>query len=180
MYLNKKRQIILILVNYNNGKIYKLECFKTGLIYVGSTTKDYLCQRLSQHKRHYRAYQQGKRTYITSFAILENDNYTIELLESVNCNTKDELLAREGYYIRTLECVNKYIVGRTHKEYHQDHKEKRNADSRQYHHEHKDEIAEKRKKPFTCECGSVVQHSIAKRHLQSNKHKKFIDNKNVF
>jgi len=31
-------------------------------------------------------------------------------LETVNCNTKYELYAREGHYIKTINCVNKSII----------------------------------------------------------------------
>ena len=105
------------MVNYNNGKIYKIECLTTGLIYVGSTTKPYLKQRLGKHIDTYKQYLKGNYNYTRSFDILKNDNYRIELLEEVNCETKDQLHIREGHYIRTLECVNKRIEGRTDKEY---------------------------------------------------------------
>ena len=104
------------MVNYNNGKIYKIEPIcnhDEGDIYIGSTTKQYLSQRLVQHKSNYARYQAGIMYYVSSFDILENDNYIMSLIENVNCNTKDELLAREGYYIKSLECVNEKVMGRT-------------------------------------------------------------------
>ena len=50
------------------------------------------------------------------------DNYgwetcKIELLELYPCNSLIELRQREGYYIKTLECVIKHIAGRTQQEY---------------------------------------------------------------
>ena len=74
------------MVNHNNGKIYKLECLTTGLMYIGSTTKQYLSQRLVQHKSNYARYQAGKMYYVSSFDIIENDNYIMALIENVNCN----------------------------------------------------------------------------------------------
>ena len=50
--------------------------------------------------------------FTTSFKILENNNYYIELIELFECTCKDELCARESYYIKSLECVNKVIPGR--------------------------------------------------------------------
>jgi hypothetical protein len=44
------------------------------------------------------------------------DDVRIELIEEFPCENKMELNAREGYYIRTLDCVNKVIPGRTQKE----------------------------------------------------------------
>ena len=62
----------------------------------------------------------GGSNFVTSYNILKNANYDIILLESVNCNSKDELHMKERHYIETLNCFNKYIVGRTHKEYYKD------------------------------------------------------------
>ena len=38
------------MVNYDNGKIYKIKSNQTNKIYVGSTTKTYLSQRMDQHR----------------------------------------------------------------------------------------------------------------------------------
>ena len=116
--------------------IYKIECLTTGLIYVGSTTKEFLSQRLAKHKHHYNEYINGKHRFTTSFIILENNNYHIELLEEVNCETKDQLHIREGHYIRTLECVNRCVMGRTPEQYRDENKEK----IKQYYQNKKEEV----------------------------------------
>ena len=179
------------MVNYNNGKIYKLECLTTGLIYIGSTTKHYLSERMSQHKYDYEKYKKGEMHYISSFDILENDNYIIGLLDAINCNTKDELLAREGYYIKTIQCVNKHIVGRTKKEYRQDNieeitekrkqhyqenKEKNNRNSKNYYNDNKKTIKEWMVKRHLCECGSEYTNRGKSVHLKSKKHQTFFNN----
>jgi hypothetical protein len=81
-----------------NGKIYKLECYTTGLIYIGSTIQP-LIQRLQGHKRDYNYYLNGKN-YITSFEIIENKNYNIILLEEYPCDNKEQLHAKEAEYIK--------------------------------------------------------------------------------
>lgn len=96
------------MVNYQYGKIYKLVCNKTGKVYIGSTTYKYLSERLSGHRKNYKEYLYKGRRYITSFDILENEDYRIELIELFPCNSKDELRAREQIYIDTVECINKY------------------------------------------------------------------------
>ena len=101
---------------YKNGKIYKIVCNKTGLIYVGSTCKK-LCQRLAGHREKYRAYLKGMYTYVTSFKILENDDYDIILLELFPCDSKEQLTARERFYIESMQCVNKIVPTRTLEEY---------------------------------------------------------------
>jgi len=102
--------------NYQHGKIYQIVCLTTGQKYIGSTTQATLALRLAGHVRDYRRWKKGKFDNVSSFTILEGGNYQIELLETCPCNSKDELNAREGHYIRTLECVNKNIAGRTRKE----------------------------------------------------------------
>ena len=51
------------------------------------------------------------------------ENCKIELLEHFPCENRDELLKREGYYIKKTECVNKIVPGRTNKEWQDDNKE---------------------------------------------------------
>ena len=51
-----------------------------------------------------------KNGYISSFKCFEGENiYNIILLENFPCNNKNELLKREGYYIKNLDCVNKKL-----------------------------------------------------------------------
>jgi hypothetical protein len=88
---------------YQNGKIYKIVCNKTNLVYIGSTTQKYLSSRLKGHVFDFKT----KRKIITSFKVLENNDYYIELVELYPCNSKDELLVRERYYFDIIECVNK-------------------------------------------------------------------------
>jgi len=112
------------MVNYELGKIYKIVCNETGLLYIGSTAQKYLSTRLGEHKRDYKKYVNGKYPYITSFTIIEGGNFDIILLENHSCKDKYELQARERHYIETMECVNKFIPNRTQKEYREDNKEK--------------------------------------------------------
>ena len=61
-----------MVIDYSKGKIYKIVCNTTGLVYIGSTCKSRLCQRLSGHVGDYKSYINGKRNFITSFKILGN------------------------------------------------------------------------------------------------------------
>jgi hypothetical protein len=176
------------MVNYGNGKIYKIECLTTGLIYVGSTTKQYLSQRLVHHRKDYNKYinGNGKYPFTTSFKILENDNYRIELLEEVNCESKDQLYAREGYYIRTLNCVNRLVMGKTDddktndkKLYYQNNKERIKATSKDNYTKNIDRIKKYREQKYHCECGCSVLISGKSLHLKSKKHLNFINQLNT-
>ena len=183
--------------DYSKGKIYKIECLTTGLIYVGSTTKDYLSQRLAKHKSHYNDYIQGKQRFNTSFTIIENNNYRIYLLEEVNCENKEQLLSREGHYIRTLECVNRCIAGRTQQQYRDENKERfkqRYIDNKekikQYYEENKEhkikkvreyielnkeKIQKRQKTIIECPCGGKFQTIQKSRHYRSNMHKEYLE-----
>lgn len=110
------------MTNYSKGKIYKIVCDTTGKVYVGSTTKQYLSQRLFAHYDAYCKYLSGCKhaTRTTSFEVLEEMNYSIVLIEEYPCRSKDELLRRERHYIERMDCVNRSVPTRTKQEYKRD------------------------------------------------------------
>ena len=61
------------MVNYSNGKIYKIEPIcdhEDGDVYIGSTTKQYLSQRMEYHRRDYNNYKKGVSSKtLTSFKL---------------------------------------------------------------------------------------------------------------
>ncbi len=133
------------MVNYSNSKIYKIVDNTNGNIYIGSTVKT-LAQRLAYHRQDYKRYLEGKQHYITSFKILENDNYDIILLEECkDCENKEQLHARERHYIDTLQCVNKVKPTRTKKEYYEEHKEHLNIKQKEYYELNKEHLYMKKK-----------------------------------
>ena len=101
------------MVQYNRGKIYKLVCNETGLVYIGSTCEKLLCQRLSKHVCDYKRWKDGKYGYTTSYKTIDNGDYYIELIETVPCSGFDELSKKERHYIESVKCVNKVMPGRT-------------------------------------------------------------------
>ena len=129
------------MVNYKQGKIYKIECNVTGLIYIGSTCKKTLAQRMTNHRSKYKKYLNGKSNYYSSFIVMENGDYDIILIEDFPCNSKDQLFARERYHTNKTECVNiRKNQGRClelgkkeyDKERYENHREERLEVSRQY------------------------------------------------
>ncbi len=126
------------MVNYANGKIYQVMAKHggdVGDVYVGSTTKEYLSQRMDGHRRHHRQWKNGKINNVTVFGIFETygvDNCCIVLLELVNASNIDELHARERHWIQSMPCVNKVIPGRTTVEYYIDNRGKLLAYQTQY------------------------------------------------
>jgi len=151
-------------INYSNSKVYKIWSPLGDKVYIGSTTKELLCQRMTTHRSHYQHWKNDKRSPITSFILFEEygiDNCFIELLVAKECLSKDELNQLEGKYIREVNCVNKNITGRTLKEYRE---------------EHKEEIKTKKIVPISCSCGSIYQKDYKARHERSFKHKKYLEN----
>lgn len=93
-------------------KIYKIEPLNgsDGDIYYGSTSLKFLHLRMSQHIYHYKLYKKYGKQKVYSYDIF--DKYTpnqcnITLIEI--CNTREEMLIRESYYIKNFKCVNKNI-----------------------------------------------------------------------
>ena len=81
--------------NYKNGKIYKIEPIdgEDGDVYIGSTTKEYLSQRMTAHRSSYNHWKKGKRGKTYSFVLFEKygvDNCKIILLENCPCESKDQ------------------------------------------------------------------------------------------
>ena len=108
------------MVNYQTGKIYKLWSPSKNLTYIGSTTQP-LCKRLVAHLSYYKAYNNDNtKNYCSSYLVLDCEDYKIELLEEYACNNKQQLEKKEGEYIRSNECINKQIAGRTKQEYYID------------------------------------------------------------
>jgi len=138
--------------DYSNGKIYKIVCNTTGLIYIGSTCEPTLARRLSGHVSSYKQYINGKSIKTTSsFIVLENSNYSIILIETCICNNKDELYAKERSIIDSMECVNKLTPFRTDEEkkilkqlYALDNKEKIKEYKKQYAEINKESIQQKK------------------------------------
>ena len=157
------------MVNYNNGKIYKIIDNTNGNIYIGSTTKQYLSQRLTTHVKNYKLFLNGKGHFVTSFKIIENNDYYIELIELYFCNSKDELHAREGYHIRNNECVNNNIPGRTRKEWREDNKNEILEREKDYYEVNKEKILERVKDYYEDNREKILEQRKA--YHESNREK---------
>ena len=101
------------MVNYQNGRIYKLVSNHTNDIYIGSTTRP-LHQRLWDHKSDNESFSKGLINKIcSSKQLYDLGKVEIILIENYPCNSKEELLMRERHFIESIECVNKKIPIRT-------------------------------------------------------------------
>ena len=179
--------------NYQNGKIYQITSYSGDKIYIGSTTKQYLSSRMDSHRSHYKRWKNGTCGKIMVYDMFDEygvGNCKILLLELYPCNSNDELIAREGYFIRTIECVNKVTPGRTLKEYREDNKDKISEKAKQYREDNKDKISEKAKQyrednkekykkyrevKMICDCGSNICQGALSKHNHSTKHLTFMN-----
>ena len=137
------------MVNYNNSKIYKIvpnvDGVDEGDIYIGSTTKTRLSERMSGHRDNYKQWKDGKCNKTMSFDLFEKygiENCSIVLLEEVNCESKDQLHKKERFYIESILCINKNIPSRTPKEYKAHNKDKIKEYQKDWRIENKDKIKE--------------------------------------
>ena len=81
-------------IDYSKSKVYKIWSTQGNKIYIGATTKDYLSQRMTAHRKAYKAWIEGKCRLVTSFLIFKEygvENCHIELIEAKSCCSKDEL-----------------------------------------------------------------------------------------
>ena len=123
--------------NYQNGKIYTVRSrSRPELIYVGSTTRR-LSERFYKHT-HY-------CNRCSSKQIIDIGDAYIELYELFPSNSKIELERREGEIIRSMECVNNNIAGRTYEEYCRDNAEKIATRMKQWTKDNAESIAIRRK-----------------------------------
>ena len=159
------------MVNYQQGKIYKIVCHNTGLIYYGSTCEPSLARRLHYHKTSYMCVKY--KVKCTSTKVLENDNYGIFLVENYPCNNKDELRMRERFYIENNECVNKCIPIRFKEEipllnkgHYKRKKTERLEAMKIYYLEHKAEIAEYQKEYRE---KNKAKHNVKVKKREANK-----------
>jgi hypothetical protein len=178
------------MVNYNQAKIYKIWSPSTGLTYIGSTCST-LSKRISQHKDNKTCYEAGKRSYVTSFKVLDQPDARIDLIEYFPCNNKIELNRREGEIIVQTQCINKQIAGQTRKEYQQNNKEKISERSKEYRQNNKEKISERNKEyrqknkdainarkaeQHECMCGKIYTLGHKTRHEKTKWHIEYIEN----
>jgi adenylate kinase family enzyme len=178
---------------------YKIVCNDSGLIYVGSTTWT-IERRLKRHEYDYSYYLENKRSFITSFIILEKNNYSIHLIDCVECVDKKQRNILEGFYILNENCINKCQTGRDKKQWYQDNKEQIKEQRKQYRQDNKENIheyrqkwrvnnkeklkeqdkqyyqdnKEKRTEKFTCSCGGKYIYMCKARHERTKKHLNYL------
>ena len=100
---------------YNKGKIYAIRNYIDDDVYIGSTTQP-LSKRFNEHKK---KHKQNHCSIYKKILELGKEHFYIELVEHCPCENKEELLKREGHFIREMGTVNHQIMGRPAGEYQQ-------------------------------------------------------------
>ena len=190
---------------YKKGAIYKVSDVAYSKCYIGSTCER-LSARLARHKTSYTHYLKGKTNKNRCFELFDEfgiENCKIELIEYYPCDTKEELRKR-GFHIRNMDCVNKYIAGRTKHEHYIDNKEHynnqsrndyyenrekylelgrtyyinnremRNTKSKEYHEKNKEKLNKKKSEIIMCQCGTNTTYSHKARHYKSKQHQNWL------
>lgn len=166
--------------NYNKGLIYKICCLDPNIEeeYVGSTTN--LVKRRNKHKTDCNTETGIKYNFLVYQFIRENggwDNWQVVQIEKYPCETKAELESRERYWLEILgTSLNSNVPTRTRQEYCQDNCEAIAEYKKQYYQNHREKIAERKRTPVKCECGTVVCKNELLRHRKTQKHIKSLTN----
>ena len=137
---------------------YKITCFITGACYVGSTRSS-IEIRLQKHEHDYREYLKNKIRFHPCFTILKNDNYRIELIDSVICLDKKMINIINELYVLNEEAINTRQHGQDRKEY-----------QHQYYTDNKEQIQQKRNELIVCPCGGRYTRTHRARHMKTKKH----------
>jgi predicted RNA-binding Zn-ribbon protein involved in translation (DUF1610 family) len=168
--------------DYKKGKIYIIRSKQTDKVYIGSTIQR-LCKRKGQHKEKYLKYLNGESNFVCSYDILKYDDWYLELLENYPCNSKEELLKREGELIQENNCINRNIAGRSYKVWYQQNREeqlkKMKIRRKQKNYIHSKPTLKsilKQKEKYNCDCGKTIQRCEKARHDKSKYHRKNVHN----
>ena len=143
------------MVNYADGKIYKLVNNVDDKIYIGSTCGT-LRLRKSKHKSELKNKKYPNRNVYKHLKEVGWENVEIILIENYECKCKDELHARERYWIDELKPeLNKCRTTIT------------DVERKEYY-----------RQKFNCECGGKYRKDNKTNHEKTKKHLKYIENQN--
>ena len=153
------------MVNYQNGKIYKIINENNEIIYIGSTAEYYLSSRYAKHK-------------------LKAPNHKIILIENYSCSNCEELRKREQEIIEEHSNLNLLNIMKAYQSP-EDFKYRKSIRDKKYRLKHEEKIKQIQKKHYennknyllekiTCEfCGSVTIRNNIWAHRKTKKCLKF-------
>jgi len=154
--------IIYQMPDYQQGKIYRLVSNKTEDVYYGATVKS-LTHRKNQHK---------SRLNCASRKLFKDDAIvTIVLIENFPCNNKNELKARELFYITNNPCINinKPFISELNngvelkKAYNEAYNEAHKEQQKEYREANREVISEQKKEWYESNKETILEHQKAYR-----------------
>ena len=184
--------------NYQNGKIYAIKSYKTENIYIGSTTQQ-LCVRLGKHRVDYKDNKGTAKNILQydDYYIELIENYACNnkeeleqrerfyIQENINNCVNVRLPTRTTKEYRELnkdkikqnniqyQEENREILRQKKAEYNEANREIKNQKGIEYYNNNKQNILEKHKEKYTCECGAITTISHKSRHEKTIKHLNF-------
>ena len=154
------------MINYQNGKIYKIINETNDIVYIGSTVNS-LSRRYSSHK-------------------YKSPNNKIILIENYACNSKEELCRKEQEIIEEhnnllnikkayrSEEELKYYTKKYNKKYFENNKEEKKKYDKEYYQQNIEKLKKKRNEKINCEfCNCLISKKNIKQHQKSIKCMKF-------
>jgi len=179
--------------NYSKGKIYKIvaDTEEEYAPYIGSTTKEYLSQRLAFHRYSYNYWKKYGKSKIHSFDLFERfgvEKCSIILIEKYPCDSRDQLISRERYWFDNIKNCNKIrpkITGDEEKEWDKKYYLKQLENDSEFNkkkyektvmlnpNDNKERYQKRREKvleKITCECGAIIARNSLILHKKSLKH----------
>ena len=155
--------------DYSLGKIYRIYSDICNIVYIGSTTERYLCNRKKTHKYKFRKWDQdpNKYSWTSSFDLLRLPYYEFDLIESYPCDNIDELQKRERYWMEKFRENPKLVVVNRNTPCLTD-QERRDSKRESYH---------RTKIHCKCECGGcyTMPGSGWTEHTRTKRHKDHLD-----
>lgn len=178
-------------IDYSNAVIYKLCCNdpEVNEIYIGSTTNMY--NRKNAHKQACNNANDIEHNAYKYRYIRDNGgwiNWSMIMIERVECESKQELLSRERYYIDQLKpMLNKNIPLRTARDWYADNKDRVITEKKQYHIDNKEYITVRHNqyvnnnkefvnRKMICDCGYVIILCQRTKHYKTSRHKNYLIN----
>ena len=141
------------------------------IFYIGSTTKT-LKDRWSSHRVHFRKWLREDTGELSIFKYFKEYGFSsfeiVEIKRVIICDWQ-HLLAHEQLAINKNKCVNKLPC--FNPVWRQNKIDKYN----EYYAANRDQILAYQNEKFTCECGGKYTRSNKNIHLETKKHKKFVD-----
>lgn len=148
---------------------YIITSTNTDKVYIGSTG-NCLKYRLSEHKC---------KMDSTASQVINQGNYSIDLLETVECNPKERFNLEMEYVKGYGDLAVNHNKGQTKeagykKERYQANKEIVKLKRLEYYHANKEKISANSSTKVICECGCTVAKGSIFKHKKSKKHMELI------